>query len=481
MSNPFKTPKAPEAPAAPDPANIIREQANANRFNVSNPYGTRNWTQGANGQWTMTDQFTGTGQEDFDALQRLNRGVTDLGQNRVDYLNENDPDGTQFFDELRRGLEGSADFLGLDGAGASGYGYGGGGGGGGGFDLQRQKVNFDGLPELGGKLDLSGLNDINTDFSGQNQAVRDALYQKTTGLMNPDFKRQEEQARQTLYNQGLVAGSAAYDEELNRLMGQQNQSRERAALDATIAGGQEEARLFQQALAARQQGVGERLSAQDVASKARAQLLGERERDADRTFGQDTARAQLAESAASRNSAAASSAYAANQASRSTDINARLRAAELELQRRNQLMGGRQQQFTELAALIQGARGGSPDLGLGNPAAIDVNGAYGLANQVNANNYNNAVSAWGQNANRRQQNTSDALGFMGSFLLSDRRAKTDIKRVGETDGGLGVYTYRYKNSPMVQMGVMAQEVEKKTPSAVGNFGGLKAVDYSQVH
>ena len=108
MSNPFKTPKAPEAPAAPDPANIIREQANANRFNVSNPYGTRNWTQGANGQWTMTDQFTGTGQEDFDALQRLNRGVTDLGQNRVDYLNENDPDGTQFFDELRRGLGGFA-------------------------------------------------------------------------------------------------------------------------------------------------------------------------------------------------------------------------------------------------------------------------------------------------------------------------------------------------------------------------------------
>lgn len=67
------------------------------------------------------------------------------------------------------------------------------------------------------------------------------------------------------------------------------------------------------------------------------------------------------------------------------------------------------------------------------------------------------------------------LGMMGVF--SDERVKEDIRRVGETDEGLGVYTYRYKGSPVTQMGVMAQEVEQVHPEAVGNIGGIKTVRY----
>lgn len=65
--------------------------------------------------------------------------------------------------------------------------------------------------------------------------------------------------------------------------------------------------------------------------------------------------------------------------------------------------------------------------------------------------------------------------------LSDVRAKTDIERVGKTDSGLSVYTYRYKTGGPRQMGVMAQEVERVRPDAVTTLrSGLKMVNYSKL-
>lgn len=68
-----------------------------------------------------------------------------------------------------------------------------------------------------------------------------------------------------------------------------------------------------------------------------------------------------------------------------------------------------------------------------------------------------------------------------AFALSDRRAKKDITQVGKTDGGLPVYTYRYKGGDdTVHMGVMAQEAEKQNPKAVKTIGDLKYVNYAEV-
>ncbi|WP_422369688.1 tail fiber domain-containing protein [Pelagibius sp.] len=59
-------------------------------------------------------------------------------------------------------------------------------------------------------------------------------------------------------------------------------------------------------------------------------------------------------------------------------------------------------------------------------------------------------------------------------VLSDRRAKTDIKKIGKLDSGPNVYTYRYKGHPFKQIGVMAQEVEEVQPEAVvSGTGGFK--------
>ncbi len=74
---------------------------------------------------------------------------------------------------------------------------------------------------------------------------------------------------------------------------------------------------------------------------------------------------------------------------------------------------------------------------------------------------------------------SSALG--GLFMLSDVRAKEDIRRVGQTDGGLPVYTFRYKGDTVTHMGVMAQDVEMVAPEAVAEgHDGLKRVDYARV-
>ncbi len=78
------------------------------------------------------------------------------------------------------------------------------------------------------------------------------------------------------------------------------------------------------------------------------------------------------------------------------------------------------------------------------------------------------------------QIAAGAGGVASAFPSSDRRVKTDITRVGTTDGGVPVYTFRYKAGGPMQMGVMAQDIEGSNPSAVVEIGGVKHVDYSQV-
>lgn len=74
-----------------------------------------------------------------------------------------------------------------------------------------------------------------------------------------------------------------------------------------------------------------------------------------------------------------------------------------------------------------------------------------------------------------------AANVGAAFAMSDRRLKQDIRRVGHTDGGLPVYTYRYIDSPQVLMGVMADEVAAVQPHALGPIvEGFGSVLYGEV-
>jgi hypothetical protein len=62
---------------------------------------------------------------------------------------------------------------------------------------------------------------------------------------------------------------------------------------------------------------------------------------------------------------------------------------------------------------------------------------------------------------------------------SDKRLKEDIEEVGKTFDGQPIYSFKYKGDDKTQIGLMAQDVEKKHPEAVGLAGGYKTVDYAK--
>jgi len=70
--------------------------------------------------------------------------------------------------------------------------------------------------------------------------------------------------------------------------------------------------------------------------------------------------------------------------------------------------------------------------------------------------------------------TTQPAGF-----FSDKRLKTDVKKIGKTNDGQPIYSYKYKGDKRTQIGLMAQDVEEKHPEAVGVMGGYKTVDYKK--
>ena len=71
-----------------------------------------------------------------------------------------------------------------------------------------------------------------------------------------------------------------------------------------------------------------------------------------------------------------------------------------------------------------------------------------------------------------------------SPFFSDERLKHDKKKIGETDDGLPIYSFKYNGDDRTQIGLMAQDVEKNKPEAVGlapaSDGHMyKTVDYDK--
>src|SRR5262245_42960983 len=72
---------------------------------------------------------------------------------------------------------------------------------------------------------------------------------------------------------------------------------------------------------------------------------------------------------------------------------------------------------------------------------------------------------------------SGALAALQALTPSDARLKRDIAKVGALHDGTPVYSYTYLDDPTPRIGLIAQDVERRTPEAVTQIGGRKAVDY----
>ncbi|TJU85571.1 MAG: tail fiber domain-containing protein [Mesorhizobium sp.] len=137
----------------------------------------------------------------------------------------------------------------------------------------------------------------------------------------------------------------------------------------------------------------------------------------------------------------------------------------------------RNQPINEITALLSGSQVSQPNYVNTNMPTIPTTDTAGLINE----NYNQKMGAW-QQQNAASQGIMGGLFGLGSKLigLSDMRRKEDIRRIGTLDNGLPVYSYRYKGDDRVQIGVLAQEVEKVLPEAVFEIGGTKFVDHGKL-
>lgn len=116
----------------------------------------------------------------------------------------------------------------------------------------------------------------------------------------------------------------------------------------------------------------------------------------------------------------------------------------------------------------------TPTQGVGSVNAV---GAAGVAQQGYDTNAQLAEQQYGS----MLSGISNILGAgIKAIPFSDERLKENMHPVGKLDNGETVYVFNYKGSPVRELGVIAQKVEKHHPEAVHNIAGLKAVDYDRL-
>lgn len=137
----------------------------------------------------------------------------------------------------------------------------------------------------------------------------------------------------------------------------------------------------------------------------------------------------------------------------------------------------RNQPINEITALLSGSQVSQPNFVNTPQSTIPTTDVAGIINQ----NYQNQMQNWQANQNQSNGLIGGLFGMGANLLaLSDKRAKTDIEKVGKLDEHT-LYRYRYKGEGKgapKHVGVMAQEAKKTRPDAVvTGSDGLHRVDY----
>lgn len=157
-----------------------------------------------------------------------------------------------------------------------------------------------------------------------------------------------------------------------------------------------------------------------------------------------------------------------NDAYNSLYLNGRAQGAQEALTQRNQPLN-------EISALMSGSQVSQPTFVNPNMPTIPTTDQAGIINQ----NYQQKLAANQQSNSFTNSLMGGLFGLGSSLIMSDRRTKTDIKEIGETKDGQPLYQYRYKTSPMMHIGLMAQDVQERDPGAVVDIAGILHVDYDK--
>jgi hypothetical protein len=142
-------------------------------------------------------------------------------------------------------------------------------------DLIGSPLNAEGLPQLQAP-NLSGLPQLPQNFDAYRGDAERAFFDRSAGLLNEQFGRDEETLRQTLANQGLQSGGAAFGREMGDFNQRRGETFQNLANDAVLFGGQEASRALAGQQGLRQQGFNEAQQGLQNSASIRGQLLGER-------------------------------------------------------------------------------------------------------------------------------------------------------------------------------------------------------------
>lgn len=295
-------------------------------------------------------------------------------------------------------------------------------------EILNTPLNTDGLPQWQSSVpDRTGelVRGVDTSRFGQADISRDAVERAIMSRLEPQFQRDREALEGRLISQGFQPGTEAYQRAADEL----NRARTDARMQAVLAGGQEQSRIFG-------------LGVQDASF--RNQATGQ-------ATDIDLARAGF------------------NNNTRGAMLGERLQM--------------RAQPINEISALF----GLGPGMQMPQPiqqaqvgvAAPDYQGLV-------SNNYQQQVAGVNARNAATAQLMGSALGAAGSWagggfaMPSDRRLKRDVQRIGTGAHGLPVYTWTYVwGEPGA--GFMADEVAQVRPEAVG-YGpdGFAWVNYAAV-
>jgi hypothetical protein len=133
----------------------------------------------------------------------------------------------------------------------------------------------------------------------------------------------------------------------------------------------------------------------------------------------------------------------------------------------------RNQPINEITALLSGSQVQQPNFVNTHEPTIPTTDVAGVINK----NYDQRLQESSQQNAFGQNILGGLFGLGAGYLRSDRRTKTNIRKVGKLDNGLQVYAYRYIEGGPTMIGVMADEVEADNPEAVIEFEGVKFVNY----
>lgn len=497
------TPAAPDYTAAAkatadSSAQVTNQQTWANRADQITPYGSQTWAptatvDPATGQnvtkWTQTTTLSPAAQAALNSQQAIAQSQSGIAQTLTDRVANEEltpmdwSSLTNFANAPTAGnQQGVTNPYGFNPSSIN-------------TNLQQPTAQQTSLGQQG---NVQGSIDYGNNLAGvqagagASSTAGNAAYSQATSRLDPQWQHQQSDLETKLANQGISENSDAYTRAMQDFNNSKTDAYNQANYSAIQAGvnqgqteyGEQMGLAQQQAAQAQQQGAFGNAAQQQQYQQALSsgQFANTANQNAF-SMGNTAQQQQLAAQVQQQQLGLGQEQQGFQQqlASQGQNYSQQAQSATFQNQLRNQQLTDAMQQrgfsLNEVQALLNGQQVGMPTFGGYNTAqasqATDYSGAANSQYQASMDAYN------AQQAGTNQLMSAAGSAAGAAMMFSDRRVKTDIRRIGKHARlGVGIYSYRYIGERGRRVGVMAQEVRRVAPHLVASTRGVLKVNYA---